>query len=300
MARKTWLERNWLPVGVAAGAAVGAAVALWPRQQAAAAALPPGASPGAKNPPRPATPAASTRTPTVTTPSAPLSDFAARVASMSSSQYEAAVLAEVLAGHVPELFKTFVPVAVSLGGRSGTFWCTAVPLTVGPDAAPFHAPVSARLAQRVADHLGCFLPTRLMVDAIHAQANTRVPFQSVSADRGLPRTFATSSAAIEQRRAGRGGLVSDYAKDYVLSTQRRNRLDKIAIYGAWRSDGTLVQPLAVPHAIPYYDYSQQPRFIGATVSVDGRAMRLVDALADPSTAPLFSAEGVLTGDLLRY
>jgi len=222
---------------------------------------------------------------------------------MSESQYRAAVLGEALAGRVPRVALQLAPVRVSAGGRSGVFWCSSMPLCVGTDAEPFHAPLSAPDAQRVADALGMSLPTRRMVDAVHEQAAVRVPFRAFPPPRQSPATYAASSAAIEQRRAGRGGsgaAVSDFAKDYVLTRQRRNRLDRIAIYGGWDASGALVQPLGTPHALTYFDYSQQPRFVAMTVEVDGARLGLHEALADPSTAPLFSDEGTITGALLRY
>lgn len=228
------------------------------------------------------------------------SPFGASVAALSPAQYERAVVDAAITGDLPASFSQFVPVTVTSQGRTGTFWASPMPLSIGTDAAPFHAPLSAPAAQRIADHHGHSLPTKKMVDAIHAAANVRVPFKSYSADRQSPRTFVASSDVIEARRAGRMGLVSDFAKDYVLTNQRRSNPARIALYGGWDAQGGLVQPFAVPHALTYYDYSQHPRFVAGNVLVDGVAMPLATALADPATAHLFSHEGPITGTMLRY
>ena len=291
---RSWLARNGVEVAAGVAAVTGLAVILWPR--GAAPAVPPAApTPRPASTPRPVTVPAM--------PTLPASDFAAAVATMTAAQYERAVLDAALAGNVPSGIvapSQFVPVTTASGGRTGTFWCATMPLCVGTDAAPFHAPVSAPTAQRIADHYGTSLPTRKMVDAIHASAQVRVPFRAYSADRQSPRTFATSSAAIEARRAGRTGLVSDLAKDYVLSNMRRNTPEKCAIYGGWDASGARVQPLSTVHARTYYDYSQQPRFVAGVVLVDGVQRTLAEVLADPATAPLFSDEGTITGAMLRY
>lgn len=219
-------------------------------------------------------------------------------AGMTAADYERAVVSAVTAGRVPS-WQTFVPVAVSASGRTGVFYASAQPLTIGTDAAPFHAPVSAQTAQRIADAFGYLLPTRKMVDAIHA-AGARVPFRAYTSDRQSVATYLASSAAIEGRRAGRTGLVTDYAKDYVLSNARRSDPRRIVIYGAWDASGALVQPKSTAHAGGYYDYSQQPRFVLGHVVVDGQTVSLVEALTDPTVASLFSDEGTISRAMLRY
>lgn len=218
---------------------------------------------------------------------------------MSSSDYLRAVESALLANATPAT-QRWVPVQTQASGHTGTFFVQALPLVIGTDAEMFHPALPVALAQRVADRLGAMLPTRKMVDLVHAQATVRVPFRAYTSDRSAVPTFVSSSREIEARRAGRTGLVSDYGKDYVLSNWRRNHPDKIAIYGAWDGSGARVQPLAVPHAIGYYDYSQHARLVRRDAVVDGRSVMLADALANPALAPLFSDEGTITGAMLRY
>ena len=220
-------------------------------------------------------------------------------ASTGALDYERAVVDAAIRGLVPSR-QGFVPVTVSSQGRTGTFWVSKLPLTIGTDEAPLHAALSAPAAQRIADHYGYLLPTRKMVDAIHASATVRVPFRSHGSPRQAVSTYLDVSASIAQRIAGRDGLVSDYAKDYVLTNARRQNPARIAIYGAWEGASAPVQPFAVPHSLTYYDYSQHPRFVLNRAIVDGREMTMTEALTSDATAALFSDEGALSAAMLRY
>ena len=227
------------------------------------------------------------------------SGLAGSFVGMTEADYLRAVEASLLAVTGPAA-QVWHPVQTQAHGRTGVFYALALPLVLGTDAEMFHPALPVAIAQRVADRLGAMLPTRRMVDLLHAQATVRVPFRAYVTARSAVPTLVASSRDIELRRAGRTGLVSDYGKDYVLTNQRRGQPGKVAIYGAWDASGARVQPLAVPHAVGYYDYSQHARMVRRDGLVDGRSVMLADALANPATAPLFSDEGPLTGAMLRY
>lgn len=232
---------------------------------------------------------------------APTSGPAAMFSGLSERDYLRAVEAAFVAGQVPASQRVWHPVHTQSGTMRGTFFAQGLPLTLGTDSAMFHAAIPAPLAQRIADRLGASLPTRHMVDLIHAQATAHVPFQSFATNHTSPATFVTSSQGIEARRAGRTGLLSDLGKDYVLSNQRRHDPRRITIYGAWRTaGGAPVQPHATPHSLTYFDYSQHARMVRRDVVVNGVSMSLEAALSNPTTAPLFSSEGTISGPMLRY
>ncbi len=233
-------------------------------------------------------------------------DFVARLEGLDLRAREAAIVDAVNAGHVPAAFTQYVMLEVRARGMVGTFWAAPAHLCVGTDEDPFHTPLSAPAAQRVCDHYGQFLPTRRMVDVIHASAAAiHLPFRSFppspppGAHRALS-TYVASSQSIERERAGRWGLLDAYAKDYVLTPRRRGHEDRIAIYGAWDRQGTLVQPFALPHDTGHVDYSQKPRLIWPRVLVDGSEVALSEALARAETAHLFSDEGAIPPELQRY
>lgn len=269
------------------------------RISARGAALPPSPVPPTTPPRSPVPPSPSRSFVPSVAPTLEASSIASVFGAMSSTDYPRAVEASLLADATPAA-QRWMPVHTQANGHTGTFFVQALPLVIGTDAEMFHPALPVAIAQRVADRRGAMLPTRKMVDLIHAQATVRVPFRAYTSDRSSVPTLVSSSRDIEARRAARTGLVSGYGKDYVLSNWRRNHPDKIAIYGAWDGAGERVQPLAVPHAIGYYDYSQHARLVRRDAVVDGRSVMLTDALANPATASLFSDEGPIIGAMLRY
>lgn len=297
----------WWTLPTLAAIATGGLLAAWRASVKASPMTPPPAPPPPPPAPpaRPSAPPARPSAPRVV-PSAALpapaldtSGLAGVFVGMSEADYLRAVEASLLAGAVPAA-QGWRPVQTQANGHTGVFYVQALPLVIGTDAEVFHAALPVAIAQRVADRLGAMLPTRRMVDLIHAQATARVPFRAYGSNHSAVSTLVASSRDIELRRAGRTGLVSDYGKDYVLTNQRRGHPGKIAIYGAWDAAGARVQGLAVPHSVGYFDYSQHARMVRRDGLVDGRSVILADALANPATAPLFSDEGPITGAMLRY
>lgn len=230
------------------------------------------------------------------------SAFIAAATPLSAAAREDHILDWIDRGATPASWRELRPVTVRGGGHEVTFYAAPDVVTLGTDSDRFRPALTAGLAQRIADRLGMSLPTATMVDAIHAQADVRVPFRGFSGARDSFATHVASNAAIEQRLAGRSGLISDHSKDYVVGYPRRRWPEAIAIYGGWDSQGTRVQPPSGGvHYLGYRDYSQRARLIGRTVLVDGQQRQLAEALADPAIAPLLHREGVVTNPShLRY
>lgn len=230
--------------------------------------------------------------------------FADSLRGMSLAERERAIVEAVAAGATPEAFDNYVAVEVSGGGHRGVFWAAPWHLAVGTDADAFHAPLTATSAQRAADALGQALPTRKMAEAIHrSPAFRRLPFRAFPPEAGHRslETYAASSEAIERDRGGSPGPVQGYAKDYVVTPQRRGRESRIAIYGGWDANGRLIQQVeGLPHDLGHVDYSQKPRLVASVVWVDGVEMPLADALASPEYAAVFSDEGPIEPALQRY
>lgn len=93
-----------------------------------------------------------------------------RLAAFSLADREREITAHVRAGNVPAFLRTLQPVTViqEIDGRNITATFLVAPdyLAIGSDADYFLAPLSPVAAQKIADDLGCLLPTRKMVDAI--------------------------------------------------------------------------------------------------------------------------------------
>ncbi len=227
------------------------------------------------------------------------SAFLERTRHMSRADREAAMLEQIEAGNVPSSARQLRPVELTANGHTATAYVMPDYLAIGSDDDYVRVPLNLVTAQRIADLTDASLPTTRLVDAVHRQADVRVTPNPLPASAEM-----MSNAYIEHhdaivdgqlRRAGgeAGQLVSGHKKDVVISNRLDAHPDRVAIYGWHQSNGRPIQPLSTIHHQTYGDYSHGARLVSQQVIVDGRPMRLEDALRDPELAPLFSAEGVI-------
>lgn len=230
-------------------------------------------------------------------------DFAARIATLNLAAREAAVVAEVMRGNVPDFWRHFVD--INLEGRA-TIAVAPDYLAVGSDDDYLFTPLSPATAQALADQLGCVLPTRKLVNAIYHAASLRLepaPIPPGDAMTTAP-VFAQHNATVREQRAAAlakhplGTLVAGHKKDVVLTPQLADAPGKVAIYGWHKPDGTAIQPLFLGHTSAWVDYSHGVRFIRRDMTLDGAPTTIDAVLADPKTCALLSDEGPM-GDY-RY
>jgi len=94
--------------------------------------------------------------------------------------------------------------------------------------------------------------------------------------------------------------VAGTKKDIVFSNAlRKQKSDRIAIYGWHTNVGQPIQELYLGHRDSYVDYSHGVRFISEQVVVDGVQMQIRDVLKSPELYRLFSNEGVIDLQELR-
>jgi len=199
------------------------------------------------------------------------------------------------------------------GGRSG--WRRSAPtgggarrelqvlpdvLAVGSDADSVRICLTLQSAQRVADALGCLLPTPRISDEIHRQAALKVPPDPLTHERESIATMLRHSRILDARIRGAaaGALVAGGKKDVVITNRLLERPGRVAIYGWHHPDGRPVQPLSIVHTDRYVDYSHGIRLVRRAMTVDGRAADLAEVLQDPVLWPLVSGEGPLK--VIRY
>jgi hypothetical protein len=225
-----------------------------------------------------------------------------RIAGLRGSEREAKILAEIRRGNVPEFLRDLKQVHLSLRrpGRptlSATIWVMPDYLSVGTDEEFVRVPMTFDGAVRVAGEFGMILPTRKIVDAVHAQSDFRLKPQPMKPGPLMSSTayFVTHNARIEQQLAGRprGELISGHKKDVVLTNRLLRRPRRVAIYGWHRLSGEPIQPLSLAHQAAYADYSHGLRLVSAKALVEGVPTSILKALSDPELAPLFSYEGAM-------
>jgi hypothetical protein len=231
------------------------------------------------------------------------SDFVRRLAGLGERERDVAIRDALLAGGLPAFLRQ--PVAVELdarpdaGGTGPRVTVCVLPdyLSVGTDEDHVLVPMSLGAALAVGDALGFTLPTRRLVDAIHAQARVRLaprPMPPGDAMRSTEYFVRHNDTVRAQRRAtgsAPSALTAGHKKDLVLTNRLWDAPGRLALYGWHRETGSPIQPLSTVHGERYADYSHGIRLVGTTAFVDGAARSLFEVLRDPRLARALSDEG---------
>lgn len=211
-----------------------------------------------------------------------------------------AVLDEILKGNVPDGSRELQEVTVTRQGKEGKtheITMNVMPdyLSIGSDQDNVRIPMTPAVAQAIADKTGTSLPTDRMVDDIHSQAKKLHldPFQwkpgnehaktmqSLDYYQKHDERIDTQLGSGQAQRE----LLSGHKKDLVIPAKD----GKVAIYGgAWPGTGKRVQPYSNKHEAAYEDYSHGVRLVSQDIVIDGRTVKLQEALADPTLAPLLT------------
>lgn len=238
------------------------------------------------------------------------SEFIQRISSLDFTNREQEIFSQVLAGNVPAFYRKFCPVSVTNIVAGKTNWAAfrVAPdyLAVGSDEDYFLAPLSPNTAQRLADQLGCTLPTRRMVDAIYTAATVKLVPSPIPPGPKMVTVpvFAEHNAVVRTQRMLRavmrplGDLVAGHKKDVVITAQLTNASGKVAIYGWHNPNNVPVQPLYLGHTASWVDYSHGIRLVQQQMTVNGTTNTVAKVLADPGLCGLLSDEGVITNS--RY
>lgn len=230
------------------------------------------------------------------------SQFLESTKGLSRPEREQAILAQVLAGNVPDSARQFREVTVQAKGKDGqshTVKLQVIPdyVSIGSDADSVRIPMSPITAQKIADTTGTSLPTRKMVDSIYSQADVKLAPQPLPAGAKMMSNeyYAEHDRRVDAQLAGQapGQLVAGNKKDLLISPSMDSHPGKVIIYGWHQKDGKPIQPLSWIHENSYADYSHGVRLVSGTVELDGRKVPLADVLKDPNLAPLLSDEGAL-------
>ena len=232
-------------------------------------------------------------------------ELAKAMASLSREGREQQIEAEIRSGNVPSHWKRFVPVRIkaNLEGKEQTLIMFVAPdyLSLGSDGDFLRMPLSPRVAQKVADHLECLLPTRRMVDQIYVAAEVVLkPQPMVPTDEMIQVSyFARHNQEIEKQltesypQLRSGQLLAGHKKDVVLTPRLAESRGRVAIYGWHEAKDHAIQPLYVGHAETWVDYSHGIRLVARKGFLNGTPCDLRDLLMDEKLCELLSDEGPL-------
>jgi len=217
---------------------------------------------------------------------------------------EELIFKEIVSGNVPDYMNGFVQVSFKEKDAKGKIHKVIIfvkpdYLTIGDGLSAFIIPMGPATAQRIADSLGCSLPTPKVVDIIYNKARLRVePFNFIPRDdrNETPDILYDHSRVIfaQIKAAGckPGVFIAGSKKDIVISSKLRDSLRKtnVTIYGWHRLDGTAIQPLYNRHLGNYVDYSHGVRLISERVIIDGKEYKYREILKDTLLHTLLSNE----------
>ncbi|MBA3663049.1 MAG: T9SS type A sorting domain-containing protein [Bacteroidetes bacterium] len=239
------------------------------------------------------------------------SQYTAQIAALSLTARENSIYNEVISGNVPDFSRTLTPVTGTalIGGfpKSVTYYVLPDYLAIGSDADYFLCPMSPMLATKIADSLGCTLPTRKMVNDIYAQATLTMSPLTIPASGTMTtvQAFAQHNGMVKNQRNGfippysLGTLVAGDKKDVIISNLIYSTANRVIIYGWHTSVGNPIQPMTNVHADTYMDYSHGIRLIQNAVVYNG-SPTTIKALLTGSLNPMLSDEGVINPPQYPY
>ncbi|HKC69201.1 MAG TPA: T9SS type A sorting domain-containing protein [Bacteroidia bacterium] len=241
------------------------------------------------------------------------SQFEATIASstLSLTNRENMIYAQVSAGNVPNFYRTLVAVTstatISSVTQSVTYYVAPDYLAIGCDTDYFLMPMSPMLATKIGTLTGTTLPTRKMVGDIWAAATVKLAPQPLTAGPQMSTVpfFAHHDSIVGQQRATfsnpLGSLTSGDKKDVIISNMIYTTANRVIIFGWYYQNGTYIQPMTNVHADTYMDYSHGIRLVQNTCMLNGSTPTTIQAVLESSTLnPVLSDEGVISQPWYPY
>lgn len=177
----------------------------------------------------------------------------------------------------------------------------------------FRLPMWPGTAQKLADHFGCVLPTKRIVNKIFkGTEGFKIPPRPITQEYFHTNHFSmTSTRAFWEHNTrvedqlkilnDRTEIVAGHKKDIVLTPKLLSHPGHVAIYGWHNPDGTPIQGLNyTDHSATYVDYSHGVRLVAPQVTIDDVEHDIGDVLRDPSLHVLLSDEGIVDLAHVRY
>lgn len=226
------------------------------------------------------------------------SDFYHQAFGMKWQERDSLALKEILAGNIPSFLTKFKKIKVSIydsvAGKTinAEYFVSPDYLSIGTNDDWARINITPLAAQKIADSVHCFLPTRKMVDDIYKAAKIKLEPVPMFAFRDSTPTMWHHNLIIEGQRKGRKGLIAGIQKDVVISGKisRDPKPDRVAIYGWHKLDGTPIQPLYTGHIYWWVDYSQGIRLVYQKIKVGKKWMDYTAVLNDPILKKLLCDE----------
>jgi hypothetical protein len=155
--------------------------------------------------------------------------------------------------------------------------------------------VTAEGAQRIADQLHAILPTPRLLQLIWEQADVRLTPCTLPSDAEMASTtrMIAHSRCVDERIAGRKGLIVNVGKHWVLTNRLAGKRNLAANYGWFMKGRRPIQTVGTRHDTAHVDYSQILRLVKPLIKVDGREVDIRQVGRSADLWGLVSDEGPL-------
>jgi hypothetical protein len=232
---------------------------------------------------------------------------------------EDAIAREITSGNVPSFIWGWKDVVARDRDPRAVYLVTPDVLAIGSDDDFVRMPMDAITAQRVADHHGCLLPTRKMVNQIFEQADAQLVAitkqynwpaakrTDAEPDRSIRGSVMAGYLAhhreIEVKLAGhaRTQLVAGHKKEVIIGPRMEAHPDKLYFCGFHdptrrgpNNPNGFIQMGSGPsvHHARFADYAQGVRLVNPYMTIDGEPKLVAEVLKNRTLAPLIS-DGVI-------
>ena len=235
------------------------------------------------------------------------SEIVKEITDLDLEDREDVIFREVTKGNIPDFLRKASKVSdrifLNEAHQYITYYVLPDYLAVGSNDDYFICPLTPKMAQKIANKLDCFIPTKRMVDQIwDASALKMVPEPIPPSDQMTTvAVFSEHNSLVWKQRQSNletfplGTLVSGHKKDVVISKliYTSPSPDRVVIYGWHDKTGKNIQPLYAGHHANYVDYSHGIRLVQNKVYVNDEVREATEVLESNSLRSFLSDEGVL-------
>jgi hypothetical protein len=220
---------------------------------------------------------------------------------LTLQQREELIFKEIKSGNVPLFLRKFIPIHQISGIATITYFVLPDYFAIGSNADFFYVPMTPILAQRVANLLGCSLPTKMIVDSVYAKAIIKLvpkPIPPTKAMTTVPIFIAHNDTLTKQLEPyfdqhSKGVLTAGNKKDVILSNRiYTEKTAKVVIYGWHQLNGKPIQPVYNKHTNLWADYSHGIRFVLQKAIIHQHHIKItISNLLSSNLSYLLSDEG---------
>jgi hypothetical protein len=211
-------------------------------------------------------------------------DIMQEVAKISGEKRDLIFEREILAGNMPEFTKNLVPVTIVGEVKNGVDYkltICVIPdyLSIGSFKDSVRISLGKGAAMRIAESFSMILPTPKIVDVIYKLADRKLtpipmsPGPAMTSTKYLEIHNDKIEKQLQKEQAASSMLIAGHKKD-VIGASKKNKKNRVAIYGWHQKNGKPIQNLSTVHHKNYSDYSHGIRLVSKKAVLNGELIDL--------------------------